>query len=281
MSADGYYTVFDVTQAGFKSWEFSAFGLIFIVVGVAMPTLIKKGIFRTQRPWMEKWFPRFFLGFAILWTLGSFITTFAEYRSAIGVMRSNRAEVVEGAVTQFKPMPYSGHVNESFVVNGVKFEYSDYGITAGFNNTTSHGGPIREGLPVKIWHLHGEILRLDVKKEPNQTPTASPRSAFDVDFNGVIQFARRINWVQYWSIGFALVILGRTIHYFVITRYLKRRGIEVQYARFSVRDWRDWTAYKKARLAEGQPIMWLYVLWTLQIILMFWLAGWLAVPYLL
>ena len=151
MSAEDYITVFDITKAGFKSWYFSAFGLIFIVIGFALPTLIRRGLFRQPPPWMEKWFPRFFLGFAILWTSTTFIGTFADYWKGVHAMHDNRAEVVEGLVTQFKPMPYGGHANESFVVQGVRFEYSDYGVTAGFNNTASHGVPIREGLLIKIW----------------------------------------------------------------------------------------------------------------------------------
>ena len=84
------------------------------------------------------------------------------------------AHFIEGTVSQFIPMPYTGHAMESFVVHGVRFAYSDYVITAGFNNTSSHGGPIREGLPVRIWYRGNEILRLDVAKRPNQAlqPTA-------------------------------------------------------------------------------------------------------------
>ena len=160
--------MFDVTQTGFRQWWFSAFGLIFIVVGLALPTLIRRGIFRKSPPSMEKWFPKVFLGFAIFWTVTSFITTYGDYRAAIHAMRTNQVKVVEGIVTQFTPMPYSGHVMESFVVQGVRFEYSDYVITAGFNNTSSHGGRIREGLPVRIWYRGNEILRLDVAKGPNQ-----------------------------------------------------------------------------------------------------------------
>ena len=165
-NSSGYTTVFDVTQAGFRQWTFSAYGLIFVAAGLAMRTFVRIGILRPQYPWMMKWFPRLFVGGAIVWTLISFASTFADYRGAVSAMQNNRARVVEGAVTEFKPMPYTGHAEESFVVQGVRFEYSDYAITAGFNNTTSHGGPIREGLPVKIWHFRGEILRLDIKKEP-------------------------------------------------------------------------------------------------------------------
>jgi hypothetical protein len=173
-SSEAYTTVFDVTQAGFRQWSFSAFGLIFVAVGLALPTLIRLGIFRQPPPWMQKWFPRVFLGFAIFWTATSFAATYGDYHAAVHAMRSNEAKFVEGIVTRFTPMPYTGHAMESFVVQGVRFEYSDYVITAGFNNAASHGGPIREGLPVRIWYRGNEILRLDVGR-PNQAlePIAS------------------------------------------------------------------------------------------------------------
>jgi hypothetical protein len=163
---DGYTTVFDVTQSGYRQWSFAAFGLIFVAVGLALPTLMRIGIMPKQPAWMQKWFPRAFLGFAIFYTTTCFIATYVDYRRALNAMRNSRAQVIEGIVTDFKPMPWQGHAMESFVVQGVRFEYSDYVITAGFNNTSSHGGPIREGLPVKIWYLGSEILRLDIKR-PN------------------------------------------------------------------------------------------------------------------
>jgi hypothetical protein len=167
-NAGDYVTVFDVTQSGYRQWSFAAFGLIFVAVSLALPVLIRSGIFRKPPPWMEKWFLRVFLGFAIFWTATSFLATYTDYRGAVHAVRSQQARFVEGTVTQFTPMPYTGHAMESFVVKGVRFEYSDYVITAGFNNTASHGGPIREGLPVRIWYRGNEILRLDVAKRPNQ-----------------------------------------------------------------------------------------------------------------
>ncbi len=170
MSDYGYRTIFDVTQAGYKSWSFPAFGLIFVGVGALLPTLIRIGLFRKTPPAMAKWFPRIYLGFAIFWTATSFLSTFIDYRRAIGAMEHNQAAIVEGPVTDFRPMPFTGHSDESFRVQGVEFRFSDYGVTAGFNHTASHGGPIRAGLRVKIWHLRGEILRLDIKEGPNQSP---------------------------------------------------------------------------------------------------------------
>ena len=130
------------------------------------------GSLATRTPTRIKWFRAFWLGFAIFWTVVSFAGTYGDYRGAIAAMHNGSALVTEGKVEHFVPMRYTGHASESFTVAGVGFGYSDYQITAGFNNTTSHGGPIYEGLPVRIWYRDlgrkfgggNEILRLDVKR---------------------------------------------------------------------------------------------------------------------
>ncbi|SRR5579871_513940 len=70
--------------------------------------------------------------------------------------------IAEGSVVNFHPMPYSGHQNETFSVNGVEFSYSDYVIVPCFSNTASHGGPIREGLRVRIAYSGNCILKLEI-----------------------------------------------------------------------------------------------------------------------
>jgi hypothetical protein len=75
-----------------------------------------------------------------------------------------RYSTVEGNVTNFHPMPYSGHQNETFSVNGMQFSYSDYVLIPCFKNTSSHGGPIHEGLHVRIAYSGNCILKLEVSR---------------------------------------------------------------------------------------------------------------------
>ena len=75
------------------------------------------------------------------------------------------AEVAEGAVENFHPMPSSGHDTERFTVAGRQFAYSNYMVTGGFNNAASHGGPIRAGLPVRITYVPGQNGNVIVKLE--------------------------------------------------------------------------------------------------------------------
>jgi hypothetical protein len=160
-----YQTVFDVTSAGYKSWTFPAFGLIFVAAGIFLFLNRKAlpGWWRT-RPRASAAFASFFLGFAVLWTLISFFSTYINYRHITSAVQEGSAKLVEGPVTNFNPMPVTGHAMERFCVQQACFEYSDYVITAGFNNTSSHGGPIREGLHVRVTYVGNEIAKLEVAK---------------------------------------------------------------------------------------------------------------------
>ncbi len=160
-----YQVVFDITTVVYKSWTFLAYGLIFVAAGVLLIAIRKRlPGWWAKHPRANSVFAFFFFGFAVVWTLTSFLSTYHDYSSLSSAKEAGRAFVVEGFVTNFKPMPVTGHAMEKFCVQGVCFEYSDYVITAGFNNTSSHGGPIREGLPVRVTYVGNSIVKLEVAK---------------------------------------------------------------------------------------------------------------------
>jgi len=160
-----YQTVFDIAEVGYKSWNFPAFGLILVAAG---------GVLVARRKSLSGWWSRHpnasaafafsLFGFAILWVLTTFFSTFGAYSSLSRARAVNDVRVVEGVVTNFKPMPATGHAMERFCVSSKCFEYSDYVVTAGFNNTSSHGGPIREGLQVRVSYVGNSIVKLEVAK---------------------------------------------------------------------------------------------------------------------
>jgi hypothetical protein len=90
----------------------------------------------------------------------------------VSALRDGRATVVEGRVYDFDPMPFSGHKMECFKVQDRCFCYSDFVVTQGFNQTRSHGGPIYEGLQVRVHHVGSAIARLEVAKEQTPAPLA-------------------------------------------------------------------------------------------------------------
>jgi hypothetical protein len=177
MNGSDFITVFNLADTGYRDWTFPAFGLIFVAIGLFLPKLVKAGVFGSN-PRMGPWFPIVFLGFAIFWTATAFLATFSEYLKDRDALISGKAAYVEGTVENFVPMPYTGHALESFSVNGIPFNYADGVVKAGFNNTASHGGPIRQRLYVRIWYLGNDILKLQIpKNEKSLNSNSLPASA--------------------------------------------------------------------------------------------------------
>lgn len=152
-----YRVVFDLCQKGFE-WWFPGLGLIFVGIGG-----ITAWLGRTRNwPRSRRFAGYLLIGFACLWSGLVFSTTFSEYIGLRSAYRRFQLSVVEGRVTNFRPMPYEGHQLECFSVQSYTFCYSDYVVTAGFHNSASHGGPIREGLPVRVSFIGNTIVRLEV-----------------------------------------------------------------------------------------------------------------------
>lgn len=163
-----YSVVYDVAQET-PDIGFPAFGLIFVALGALLWRYRDQmpasgyGPFRSRKAFVSV-----FLGFGILWTSIASLGVLGSYFGARRSLSDGTARVVEGVVQDFHAMPYSGHDTERFTVGGVRFAYSDYSVGAGFNNTSSHGGPIREGLLVRIHYTGSQgrttILQLEIKK---------------------------------------------------------------------------------------------------------------------
>ena len=166
-----YDVVFDASQKA-PDWSFPAFGLIFVALGLLVlrfrDVLPWGWPFRTRPSWRKKW-ALGFLGFSIFWTGWASYAVFGSYVRVRLALRNNSAMVVEGRVADFHPMPLSGHANETFTVGDVHFAYSDYEVSPGFNQSRSHGGPVGEGLQVRIRYTgpkrRATILKLEVRRE--------------------------------------------------------------------------------------------------------------------
>ena len=148
-----YVTFFDVAQAGYRQWTFPAFGLIGIILGL-LGLLCRSRLMRY--PWAV-------LIFSAFWTVSAFQFTYPAYAALSAALAESRCEVVEGRVTNFQLLPPTGiQKAESFVVAGTRFKYAGAVATAGFTQMRSEGGPMRDGLQVRIHHLQGEIARLEI-----------------------------------------------------------------------------------------------------------------------
>jgi hypothetical protein len=164
---DQYRVAFDLSQKGFQ-WWFPACGLVFVAIGGVVLWL--RGTLNRPLPRSRKIAVYLVIGFGALWSGVTFLSTLKEYVALNTAYRRSQFSVVEGRVTNFRPMPYEGHQDECFSVQSHTFCYSDFDVTAGFNNSASHGGPIHEGLPVRVSYIGSKIVRLEVGSD---TPPSS------------------------------------------------------------------------------------------------------------
>ena len=152
-----YTVVFDITQHTGRDLWFVGFGVLFMVIG-AVAIVRTRG--RPERSVRVASFGIF--GFATLWTIGAGVGVLGGARRLAADLQAGRCSVVEGTVANFTPMPANGKGRESFDVNGVPFYYSEYEITPGFRQTAHEGGPIHDGLRVRIHYEGNDIALLEV-----------------------------------------------------------------------------------------------------------------------
>lgn len=102
--------------------------------------------------------------FGMLW-LGAWLNTYLHFENLRDALRRGEYSIAEGRVTDFIPTPYGGKDRESFNVGERHFSYSSYDLTKGFNQTRDKGGPLREGLQVRISYVDDDtIVRIEVAK---------------------------------------------------------------------------------------------------------------------
>jgi hypothetical protein len=160
-----YQTVFDLSVSGYRTWWFAAFGLIFVTIGLWM-------VLRPNSKFMasfvrKRWFSWVLLAFSLIWTVVSFWSTFGEYRELRSALQSGAATITTGLVENFRPKvsDQRGSAPERFCLETECFEYSDYVVTNGFNQTRMRDGPLRDGLSVRVTSYKGKIIKLEVVGE--------------------------------------------------------------------------------------------------------------------
>lgn len=163
-----YTTVFEVTDKGFDMLTLTP--LIFLIVGLGISWFnIKYNKSTSPKKRFTIVFGFIFGGFGLVMLLLTVPGSLADQHQTKRIFENKEYKVVQGRIQNFHPMPYSGHDVESFSVNGVYFEYSDYMLVYGFNNTVSHGGPLKgNGQQVRLSYItvgeENRILKIELKQ---------------------------------------------------------------------------------------------------------------------
>lgn len=162
-----YKTVFEITEKGLDMIFFMPILFVFIGIGISWFN-IKYNKSTSPKKKFTIVFGFIFSGFALLIVLLTLPSSISTRTKTNQIFENKEYQVIEGTIENFHPMPHSGHDMESFTINDVYFEYSDFVIHYGFNNTASHGEPIkRNGQQVRLSYItkngDNRILKIELK----------------------------------------------------------------------------------------------------------------------
>jgi len=155
-----YRVVFDITKDARHDDIAQGWLVVLSLLGIGIVLFVVR---RQLPPLLRAVFPALFIAGGCLGIVALIFRNVPQPSELAAAYRAGKCQIVEGTVTHFHPMPSTGHGVESFVVSGKHFQYSDYALRAGFNHTSQHGGPIREGAHVRIHYLGDDIAKLEVE----------------------------------------------------------------------------------------------------------------------
>jgi hypothetical protein len=171
-----FQTYYDVLSTSEYLWFLPTLGLAIGVTLVVLGSYKKFTSLRVSENKMRWWVKGIFLCLLFLLATSGLqlFKSIQSQKQSKHWLSKGAFEVVEGPVTHFRRAGYSKdnasrtfHPYESFKVKGIPFEYADLEVSkGGFHKTTLRGGPIREGLMVRITYHGNIILKLEI---PNQS----------------------------------------------------------------------------------------------------------------
>jgi len=91
----------------------------------------------------------------------AFIATRGDYFHLIRAIKAQQVETLEGTVVNFHAAA-TIRSKESFEVGGRTFSLSKFATKQGFNTLSLEGSPVADGRTVRIHHVQGQIVELEV-----------------------------------------------------------------------------------------------------------------------
>jgi hypothetical protein len=150
---------YDLARDGYDTWGIPVLALV--AAGgagaiYAFFSLLKVTPLRTTRSMLFA-----ALGCLILSAV-NFVLTYTDYAILRDAYHRGHYREVSGEVENFVDGgPGIQPGTERFSVGGISFSYSKYIVVPGFRTTRASGGPLRQGLLVRIRYMDTAIVRLE------------------------------------------------------------------------------------------------------------------------
>ena len=156
-----YVTVF---QTSYFSNGSLLWSLFYLTIGLSVAILFLTGRLRLKS--QSGCATAFLLFWCAVWISFSSVWVFYNLRTAsifIEALRSEDCEVVQGTVAVLHEQPWGGHDSgDRILIDDVEFTINYYFSSLAYRRTISHGGHLTNGRLVRICHINGDILKIEV-----------------------------------------------------------------------------------------------------------------------
>lgn len=163
---NGYNLVFDVGTHGYTAWRAAIAPASAAVIAIAIAAYVRRMKLASEQERPGLYFALVVVAAVLLSGVSISIVmyTWEEYDMLRAALKAGEFVTVEGRVDNFVPEGPDGHPTERFRVGDSSFSYSTSDFTSAFHQTAAQGGPIREGLSVRIADVNGAIARLEIAR---------------------------------------------------------------------------------------------------------------------
>lgn len=164
-----FVTVFEINR-----WSngLLADELFRLFIGLAALAVGLRGIVnvwrkRNERPRTDAIHWVFITAWAIFWLLmHDFPRMHRRIDNLARAYEKGYYTVSEGVVTVLREQPAHGHSSgDRIVVDGRQFEVNYFYATSAYRQTIAHGGALRAGEYVRLSHVDGAIVRVEIRKK--------------------------------------------------------------------------------------------------------------------
>ena len=149
---------YDISASGFDVWEYLVIGGFVVLLAI----LDYKFPFipYTSPPFAQRAMRWFVLLIVLLvFVLGTANLVYS-YTSTMRAVKEGHIMKVEGVVSKLRATSF----NESFCIYETCFSYPASYTSVGFRQLSSRGGPIRDGVNVRVYYFGNVITRLEILK---------------------------------------------------------------------------------------------------------------------
>jgi hypothetical protein len=93
----------------------------------------------------------------------AFSATWGDYFRLLRAIEEHQVETVEGTIANFHAAA-TIKSRESFEVAGHAFAFSKFAARQGFNTLSLEGSPLADGRTVRVDHVQGQIVKLEIAR---------------------------------------------------------------------------------------------------------------------